>query len=59
MLDRAGIQYEVIYADEHPEFAKAYGIMSAPTLLVPEADGNGFTSYVNASNIRQYIETNT
>ncbi len=55
MLNKAGIQYDVIYADEHPELAKAYGIMSAPTLLVPAADGSGFDRYMNASNIRQYI----
>lgn len=29
--------------------------MSAPTLLVPAADGSGFDRYMNASNIRQYI----
>lgn len=58
MLNRAGIQYNVIYADEYPELAKAYGIMSAPTLLVPGKDSNGFDRYVNASNIRQYITQN-
>ena len=55
MLNKAGIQYDVVYADENPELAKAYGIMSAPTLLVPAADGSGFDRYMNASNIRQYI----
>lgn len=27
MLNKAGIQYDVVYADENPELAKAYGIM--------------------------------
>lgn len=60
MLNKAGIQYDVIYADEHPELAKAYGIMSAPTLLVPKGAGpdSGFDRYVNVSNIRQYITQN-
>lgn len=44
MLNKAGIQYDVVYADENPELAKAYGIMSAPTLLVPATDGSGSTA---------------
>lgn len=53
-LDKAGIQYEVIDATQKPEMAKEYGVMQAPTLVV--LDGESFTSYANASNIRAFAE---
>ena len=54
MLDKAGIKYEVINAEENKDLTVAYGIKKAPTLLVPTEDGVAY--YDNASEIRKYIE---
>ena len=55
MLDKAGIKYEVINAEENKELTLKYGVKKAPTLLVP--NGNGVVAYDNASEIRKYIES--
>ena len=55
MLDKAGVKYRVINAEEDVEATKKYGVKKAPSLLVP--DGNGFKAYDNASEIRKYIES--
>ncbi|MBR6764666.1 MAG: ribonucleoside triphosphate reductase, partial [Clostridia bacterium] len=54
-LDKAGIAYEKVYADENPEMAEAYGIKQAPTLVVPEV--GGYVKYTNVSNITKYLES--
>ncbi len=55
MLDKAGIQYTVIDAEENKDMTVAYGVKKAPTLLVP--NGNGYDVYDNASKIKGYIES--
>ena len=55
MLDKAGVKYEVINAEENPEITMKYGVKKAPTLLVP--NGNRVDAYDNASEIRKYIES--
>ncbi len=55
MLDKAGIAYDVINAEEDKETTLKFGVKKAPTLLVP--DGDGFKAYDNASEIRKYIES--
>ena len=55
MLDKAGVKYRVINAEEDVEATKKYGVKKAPSLLVP--DGDGFKAYDNASEIRKYIES--
>ena len=55
MLDKAGIKYEVINAEENKELTVSYGIKKAPTLLVPTE--NGVAYYDNASEIRKFIES--
>ena len=33
-----GIEYEKIYAEDKPELASYYGVMSVPTLITDDAD---------------------
>ena len=44
----------VIDAEENQELAMKYGIMQAPTLVV--VDGHQAKKYVNASNIKKYVD---
>ena len=54
LLDRAGIAYEKIYADEDPAMTEKYGVRLAPTLVVLE---NGEAEKIqNLSNIKKFIE---
>ena len=55
MLDKAGVKYSVINAEQDAETTRKYGVKKAPSLLVP--DGEGFKTYDNASEIRKYIES--
>ena len=50
-----GETVQIIDAEENPELVKKYGIMQAPTLVV--VDGTRAKKYVNASNIRKYVDT--
>ena len=54
-LDRAGLSYEVIYAEENEKFFKDNDIREAPTLVV--ISDNGTEKYPNPSNIRKYIDS--
>ena len=54
MLDKAGIKYEKIYAEDNKDAVAEYGIIQAPTLVVVK--GGTATQYRNASNIKKYIE---
>ena len=54
MLDKKGLAYKVMDAEENVEFCQELGIMQAPTLVVAK---QGKTSlYKNVSDIKQYIE---
>ena len=55
MLDKAGVKYDVVNAEEDKETTLSFGIKKAPTLLIPDKDG--FKLYDNASEIRKYIES--
>ena len=56
MLDKAGVKYSIINAEEDKETTLKFGIKKAPTLVVP--NGNGYDVYDNASEIRKFIESN-
>ncbi len=53
LLDKAGVKYTKIYAEDEPQLAVQYGIKQAPTLLTVK--GGEAERYVNLSNIRKYI----
>ena len=52
ILDKAGIVYEVIDAEENVELTKQYDVKQAPTLIVTE--GAVTQKIVNASNIKRF-----
>ena len=54
-LNDAGVTFEKIYADQQPELAKQYGIVSAPTLVV--IDGDKVAKIQNVSNIRKFADS--
>ena len=54
MLDKAGVKYSIVNAEENKELTIKFGVKKAPTLLVP--NGNGYDAYDNASEIRKFIE---
>ncbi|MBQ1942710.1 MAG: ribonucleoside triphosphate reductase, partial [Clostridia bacterium] len=53
-LEKAGIAFTEVFADENPDLARANGIRQAPTLVV-EAGGET-QKIVNLSNIKAFIE---
>ena len=57
-LNDAGLQYELVVADETPELARAYGVKQAPTLLILENDREE-ERVENPSNIRAFAERQT
>ena len=57
-LNDAGLQYELVVADETPELARAYGVKQAPTLLILENDRE-VQRVENPSNIRAFAERQT
>ena len=56
MLDKAGIKYQVVDAEENPDLTKQYNVKKAPTLLVFKDDEH-FDVYDNASEVKRYIES--
>ena len=54
-LEKAGISYKKLIADEEPELVAKYGIKQAPTLIVE--NGGEFERIVNVSNIRKFTES--
>lgn len=55
MLQKAGIIYDTIDAEDEKDVTVSYGVKKAPTMLVP--NGKGYDVYDNASEIKRYIES--
>ena len=53
-LDKAGVKYTKVLADENPDMAAKYGVRQAPTLIITV--GDDFDKIVNVSNIRKFAE---
>ena len=54
LLDKAGIEYETLLANENVELVRSFEIKQAPTLVL--TDGKSYTKYVGTSEIKKYIE---
>ena len=55
MLDKAGIAYTVVDAEDNKDMTVSYGVKKAPTMFVP--NGDGYDVFDNASKIKGYIES--
>ena len=55
LLDKAGIAYTVIDAEDNKQMTLKYKVNKAPTLIVPNEEG--YEVFENASNIKGYIES--
>lgn len=53
MLDKAGVNYRVLDAEENPELVEKYNIMQAPTLIIPGEDG--FRKLNGVSDIKGWL----
>ena len=52
-LDKAGIQYEEVIADENEDECDKFGVRQAPTLVI--VSGKLYDKIENVSNIRKYV----
>ena len=54
-MDKMGFGYEKVYANEHMDLAKSYGVRQAPTLVIEK---NGETEkYVGLPEIKRFLAT--
>ena len=52
-LDKAGVSYEKLMADENADLVKEYGITQAPTLVIK--NGSDVNKYTGAGEIRKFL----
>ena len=55
VLEKAGIGYKAIDAEEEKETTLKYGVKNAPTLILKV--NNGYKMFINASEIRGYVSS--
>ena len=55
LLDKAGIHYTALNANEEKELVEKYGIKQAPTIVL--VDGDNFEKYRGVSDIRGWLKT--
>ncbi|MCQ2435880.1 MAG: ribonucleoside triphosphate reductase [Clostridia bacterium] len=53
-LEKGGVKYTKLIAEENPALVEKYGIKQAPTLVA--VTDSGFEKFANVSNIRKFIE---
>ncbi|MDO5441531.1 MAG: ribonucleoside triphosphate reductase [Bacillota bacterium] len=53
LLEKQGIPYNALIAEEHPDLVAKFGIKQAPTMIVESAEG--FETYRGVSDIKGYI----
>ena len=52
-LDKAGVRYEKLLANEHPDLCADFGVKQAPTLVV--VSGGKTQKFVGVSDIKKYL----
>ena len=52
-LEKAGLEYEKVMAEENVELAMSLGVKQAPTLVI--TDGDTVEKYAGAGAIKQYL----
>ncbi len=57
LLSKAGMEVEIIDAQENTELTKKYGVTKAPTMFVQDKSGNTI-KLENISEVKKYIEGN-
>ena len=55
LLDKAGVQYEKLIANDHADLVEKYGVKQAPTLVLENADG--FEKFKGVSEIKGWLNT--
>ena len=55
MLERAGIEFTALDANENVELSKALELKAAPTLVI--FDGESTTKYAGVPAIKEYLAT--
>ena len=55
VLDKNGIKYNIVDAEDETALTEAYGVKQAPTLIA--AKGNAFDRFAGVSEIRKYIDS--
>ena len=53
LLNKAGVAYEKLIADENRDLCLQYGVKGAPTLVI--ADGEVYTTYYGVPEIKKYL----
>ena len=53
LLDKAGVKYRILDANENPDLVEKYGIMQAPTLVV--TSGDSYRKLYGVSDIKSWI----
>jgi len=54
LLDKNGVAYEKLYADENEDLCREFGVRQAPTLVIASADG--VAKYAGVSDIKKYLK---
>jgi len=54
LLDKAGVSYRKLYAEENRDLAMRYGIRQAPTLAV--TSGDAVQRHVGVSDIKRFLQ---
>ncbi|MBQ4139871.1 MAG: ribonucleoside triphosphate reductase [Clostridia bacterium] len=55
LLEKAGIEFEKVYFEDDPDFAKKYDTRQAPTLLY--IVGEDFTAFADIAGVKEFIKT--
>ncbi len=55
LLEKAGIEFEKVYFEDDPDFAKKYNTRQAPTLLY--IVGEDYTAFADIAGVKEFIKT--